>query len=199
MVLGSFLNHWTLKQQRPNPSVLNHKLTNVHSTTSTCEHVLFTFRHKVCTLQRLSLDVCSRVNEWGFLKERPNVRVFTSVLGALVSKYTLTLLLSQVDGQDFTSRIASLSTNCCALQPCSHEKQCINKDFNISMSCIYRKMSTSHLYAHLFVNMCGIYWMLHALYEDFFKSSVKTSCIRFSGRTGVNFLTGLQPPPSVHL
>lgn len=40
-----------------------------------------------------------------FLKKRPNVCVFTVVLGAVVSMYTLTLLLSQVDRQVFTSRI----------------------------------------------------------------------------------------------
>lgn len=36
-----------------------------------------------------------------------------------------------------------------------------------------QKMSTSLLYAHLFVNMCKIYWMLNAMYEDLFKAMLK--------------------------
>ncbi len=115
------------------------------------------------------------VHKWmyGIFKEKTNVCVFTLVLGAVVSVYTLTLLLSQVDRQVFTSRISSLSTNCCALQPWSHNGSTLIKNSTVFMLCIYRKMSTSQLYAHLFVNMCKISWMLNALYEDLFKSYVK--------------------------
>lgn len=147
--------------------------------------VSMTFRPKVCTRRRFNLCVCSRVNVWAF--QRKEECMFTLVLGAVVSMYTLTLLLSQVDRQVFTSRISSLSTNCCALQPWYHKGSTLIKNSTVFMSCIYRKTSTSQLYAHLFVNMCKIYWMLNALYEDLFKSYVKiTSRTCFSSRQSLD-------------
>lgn len=113
------------------------------------------------------------------------------MLGAVVSMYTLTLLLSQVDRRVFTSRRSSLSTNCCALQPWHHKGSTLIKNSIVFMSCYLQKTSTSQLYAHLFVNMCKIYWMLNALYEDLFKSYVKImSCICFSKHIAVSLWTG---------
>lgn len=100
---------------------------------------------------RLSTSECM-----GFLKERQNVCVFTLVLGAVVSMYTLTLLLSQVDRQVFTSRISSFYKLLFTAAMASRGSTRI-KNSAVFMSCNYRKTSTSQLYAHLFVNMCKMY------------------------------------------
>lgn len=74
---------------------------------------------------------------------------------------TLTLLLSQVGRQVFTSRSSFLSTNCWVLLSWKQEKKtALNQK---SWFLIYLwGMSTSHLYAHLFIDMCTMDWMLKA-------------------------------------
>lgn len=70
-----------------------------------------------------------------FKKKKTNVCVFTLVFGAVVSMYTLTLLLSQVDRQVFTSRISSLSTARCALQPWHHKGSTLIKNTTVFTVC----------------------------------------------------------------
>lgn len=75
---------------------------------------------------------------------------------------TLTLL-SQVGRQVFTSRSSFLSTNCWVLLlPWKQEKKKQHKQKSWFLIYLWR-MSTSHLYAHLFIDMCTMDWMLKAL------------------------------------
>ena len=77
--------------------------------------------------------------------------------------------LSQVERQVFTSLRAFVSTNCCELRPWQHKGSTWIRNSTVFNVMYLQRMSTSQLYAHHFVNMCKIYWLLLHCMEIYLK------------------------------